>query len=217
MVYFVIYFLSTVNTNIFYVGVADNAKIRTIPISPNTKNDAPWFDAACVRLKNEIRTVGRDRKRMPKCELTRDKLSVLKKDFKKTIKRNKRKYKNDIIEEMNWNRKDAKTFWKTLDKLERKDGHSSSKIEISPNKWIGHFKNLLNNPNDSSGLPGNTKDIGPLDHDITDGEIKLGAYILRAGKSSGYDRISNEMISCLLEEKPELLKKLFNDILHNPL
>ena len=90
------------------------------------------------------------------------------------------------------------------------------KVGISPNKWIGHFKHLLNNPNDSSLLPENTKCNGPLDHDITEEEIKLGAYILRAGKSPGHDRISNEMISCLLEEKPELIKKLFNDILQNP-
>ena len=81
---------------------------------------------------------------------------------------------------------------------------------------MGHFKNLLNNQNDSTPLPGNTKERGPLDHDITDSEIALGSYILRAGKSSGYDRISNEMISCLLEISPELFKSLFNELLQNP-
>ena len=113
------------------------------------------------------------------------------------------------MEEINWNRKDTITFWKNLDKLEWKDDQSLSKIGISPNKSIKHFKNLFSNPNDSSLLPENAKYIGPLDHDIMEEEIKLGAYILRAGKSAGHDRISNEMISCLLDEKPELIKKLF--------
>ena len=65
-------------------------------------------------------------------------------------------------------------------------------------------------------LPENTMEEGPLDYPISDEEIKLGAYILRQGKSPGHDSISNEMISCLLEVKPELIKKLFNAILQNP-
>ena len=39
---------------------------------------------------------------------------------------------------------------------------------------------------------------------------------MRAGKSCGYDGISNEMISCLLQVHPELIKKIFNAILHHP-
>ena len=44
----------------------------------------------------------------------------------------------------------------------------------------------------------------------------MGAYILRRGKAPGYDSISNEMLSCLLEVKPELIRKLFNAVLQNP-
>ena len=39
---------------------------------------------------------------------------------------------------------------------------------------------------------------------------------MRQGKAPGYDSISNEMLSCLLEVKPELIRKLFNAVLQNP-
>ena len=39
---------------------------------------------------------------------------------------------------------------------------------------------------------------------------------MKQGKSTGYDGISNEMLSCLLKFKPDLIRKIFNAILHNP-
>ena len=84
-----------------------------------------------------------------------------------------------------------------------RDGYLISKIFQAPGR---------NEP-----LPKNTTRTGVLDHDITDEELKLGAYILRNGKATGHDSISNEMLSCLLEVRPEILKKLFNSILHNPI
>ena len=61
-----------------------------------------------------------------------------------------------------------------------------------------------------------TPNIGSLDYEISFEEIKFGAYILRNGKVAGYDRISNEMLSCLLNTSQEIIKKLFNAILRNP-
>ena len=67
----------------------------------------------------------------------------------------------------------------------------------------------------SLSYPQNTSNTGPLDCEISLEEIKLGAYILRKGKAPGYDRISNEMLSCLLKTRPSVFKKLFNSILGN--
>ena len=86
---------------------------------------------------------------------------------------------------MNWSKRDSKTFWKTLDKLEQKKSFNPSKLEISPNKWMGHFKNLLNNQNDFTPLPGNTKERGPLDHDVTNSEIALDRTYLGLGYPRG--------------------------------
>ena len=120
---------------------------------------------------------------------------------------------------MNWSRKKTKQFWELLDKLEHKPNDNFFMQGICGDRWKVHFKNVLQKPhvNDDGQLPQNTAETGPLDFEITDEEVKLGAYILKHGKSPGIDCISNEMISCLLESKPEIIKKLFNSILKHPM
>ena len=58
-------------------------------------------------------------------------------------------------------------------------------------------------------------DEGPLDFDITLAELNEASYILKKGKSSGIDGISNEMLSCLLEVRPDILIRIFNSVLQN--
>ena len=65
-------------------------------------------------------------------------------------------------------------------------------------------------------MPQNTSDTGVLDREISDEEIKIAEYILRNGKSPGFDSISNEMLQCLLEARPDILRKIFNSILKSP-
>ena len=65
-------------------------------------------------------------------------------------------------------------------------------------------------------LPKNTVKNGRLDFIFTKEEIELATYVLRRGKSPGLDNISYEMISCLFNTKPEIIVKLFNQILKNP-
>jgi hypothetical protein len=136
--------------------------------SQQKSNDPPWFDEECVKLKNEIKALGKKRKCLPKCETTRIKLNKAKKFLKNVVKRNKIKFKDTLLQEMNWKRKDAKTFWKLLDKLDQKRGDDILKENISPNKWVDHFKDVLYNPNTPKSLPKNTKEEGHLDFPISD-------------------------------------------------
>ena len=198
------------------IDVADKAKIKTILKSKNTGNP-PWFDDECVHLKKQITILGKQMKKSPNCQATRSELSQAKKMLKKAVQRKKIEFKNTLIEKMNFRRRDAKMFWKLLDKLDQKHGENVIKDGLSSNKWIEHFKSVLHNPCVLKPLPKNTKVEGPIDFPISNEEIKLGAYVLRPGKSPGYDSISNEMISCLLNIKPELIRKLFNAILQNPI
>ena len=117
---------------------------------------------------------------------------------------------------MNHSKKDSKKFWKLLDQLERKQNDTLFKQNISDKKWISHFKAVFQGSDGTHILPKNTARIGALDYEITKEEIKLSAYVLRNGKASGYDRISNEMLICLFEERPEIFTKLFNALLQNP-
>ena len=108
------------------------------------------------------------------------------------------------------------TFWKLLDKMEQKNDDTIFTNNISEERWLAHFKHISQSPYGKFSLPKNTSKEGNLDYEISNEEIQLGSYILRNNKSPGYDSISNEMISCLLIVKPEILRKIFNAILNNP-
>lgn len=118
---------------------------------------------------------------------------------------------------MNYSKKDGKIFWKLLDKIEQKQDDTIFKQGIPGQKWISHFKSIFQDPKGRSTLPQNTTEIGNLDYEITDEEINAAGYILRNNKVVGYDIISNEMLSCLLEAHPHIVKRIFNHLLKNPI
>ena len=120
---------------------------------------------------------------------------------------------------MSWSKKDGKTFWKLLGKLDKKSDEKIFKEGISGDRWVSHFESISNsgiNSNKQQTIPLNTIERGQLDYDITYEEIKLASYILRNGKSSGYDSISNEMILSLLRVSPDAIRILFNSIFKHP-
>ena len=130
--------------------------------------------------------------------------------FKKLVKRKKEEYKREIIQNMNTKKGNQNLYWKLLDKLQmhRKDVFKSP---IPGSKWNEYFKKILVNQQEPT-LPQDFQDNGPLDYLITEEELKKASYILKPNKSSGYDCVSNEMIIGLLEVKPALLVKLFNNV-----
>ena len=100
--------------------------------------------------------------------------------------------------------------------MERKQDDTVFKQGISEQRWTSHFKTIFQGPKGNIPLPKNTSERGTLDYEISEEELKLGAYILRSGKAPGHDSISNEMLSSLLEVRPDILKKLFNALLQKP-
>ena len=140
-----------------------------------------------------------------------------KKELKKLIQSNKSKYKNDLTEQMKQSKNDSKKFWKLLDRMEQKADDTVFKQGVSNHRWVSHFRSIFQDPKkNNKPLPKNTKATGELDREITEPEIKLAAYILRNGKAPGFDSISNEMLQCFLEVRPDILKMIFNSILSNP-
>ena len=196
---------------------AKETKVKTVRKKENNVNNPPWFDKSCEKLKNEIKILGKEIKRDPHNAPLKQKLSMFKRKLKNTVQKNKRNYKNTIIQKMNWSKKEGKMFWNLLGKLDEKKNDNIFKEGISGERWKAHFKSISNSKQGETNIfPPNTKENGQLDYEITIEEIKLGAYILRNGKAPGYDSISNEMITCLLNIKPEAIKALFNAILQHP-
>ena len=65
-------------------------------------------------------------------------------------------------------------------------------------------------------LPDNNAEAGPLDFEISKEELEMCAYILKNGKSPGYDIISYEMLSCLMKVNPEFIRMFFHNLLKSP-
>ena len=202
------------------IEVAERSKIkRNIVKKPHLKSNPPWFDENCAKLKKEIISLGKNIKQNPRNLERKKLLANLKKSLNQMIRNKKREFKNTILQKMKWNSKKSKFFWKLLDKLKNNPNKNRFITGISGVRWMKHFSNVLKNPNplDRNELPPNTVENGPLDSDISLEEIKFASYILKHGKSPGIDTISNEMLSSLLEAKPEIIVKIFNSILKNPM
>ena len=142
----------------------------------------------------------------------RTKLYEEKRNFKKLIRKKKRVYKKGVLHKMNLNKKNGKIFWKLLEKLDLNKTDKNFLTSIPMNKWTKHFRNILKGSKEPI-YPYDCIDVGPLDFTITLEEMQDAAYILRTGKACGIDSISNEMLKCVLENKPETILYLLNALL----
>ena len=172
----------------------------------------PWFDKECRKLKNSIKRKCRTLKRNNSNIDLHSEILSENKLLKKMLKKNKNAYKSKIVNEMSINKGDQIFFWKLLGKLENPKTNLLFQNTIPLTKWKTHFKSILNDDTREIKYPPECSDFGPMDGIITLEELSKASYILRPNKSTGSDSISNEMILCLLEVQPELLRKLFNRI-----
>ena len=158
-----------------------------------------------VKLSKQI-------KHSPNNAVKREELFQTKRDYKHLIRNKKLGYKTKLVEEMHLTRKrDVKQFWKIVNKLEPQNLKANTPDYNSADKWVRHFKSILNSKI-TRPFPPNS-DNGPLDYHISVDELISASSSLKQGKSPGYDRITNEMISSTLAIYPQVFLSLFNHIL----
>ena len=100
-------------------------------------------------------------------------------------------------------------FWKTANRLRKPKDTSLEKIP--PKEVFEHFSKLLK-PDKVDKVNVHSEEQGPLDFQITKEELELIMSILKARKSTGPDRISNEILEVVYEVFPNLILKIFNHI-----
>ena len=200
----------------FLIDVSEKNNIKRTKGKTRVVGNSPWFDEECSKLKREINSLGKTIKCHPKDKSHKAELVKLKRILKKTVRRKKSQYKTALVQKMEWSRKDSKNFWKLLDKFEKQKDDGVFKECISGERWVNHYKSILQSQNNDNELPRNSCLEGPLDYEISKEELEMSAYILKPGKATGYDCISNEMISCLFEVNPEVIRKLFNALIKFP-
>ena len=194
----------------------ENAKNCNLRINKNSnetiKNPSPWFDYECKKAKIELLRTAKVLKRTPREQEVRNKVMYQKKTLKKLCTNKKRNYKKNIINKINETPagNNPKLFWNFVKKLSPKPKNNSN--SVPSDDFSSFFKKLLNTTR-KQDVPPDEKIVGNLDFEISVAELSKATSILKAGKSVGFDNISNEMLSCVVKTNPELILKLFNDIL----
>ena len=144
----------------------------------------------------------------------------------KTLLNNKRnEYYNNKISELDNTtlNSDKKHFWNCLKSM---DDSVKQKVtpENSEENWLRHFQSLhsneLLNPdqqnvvNELRKQQDSKMQSRPLDHPITELEIRTAVKKLKNNKSPYSDKIRNEMIKASLNEMMPVYQRLFNNILN---
>ena len=138
---------------------------------------------------------------------------TIKKEYKKIIRQQKRKFEVDQLNKLQTLTSDPKKFWNQLKKINKSNKKSNTICNlVPPCNWIDHFSNI--NKKDPSTIPSNfdhCKEIDNqvstmltnaqncpncpiLDRDFSQLEIKNAIKQLKKGKASALDAISNEIL-----------------------
>ena len=81
----------------------------------------PWYDQECSDLKSKIKGIIQVLKHNPTENKIKENLHILRRQYKNTLKKKKRAYKERILNELNCTGKNSKLFWKTLNKLNNRN------------------------------------------------------------------------------------------------
>ena len=173
------------------------------------KHNKPWFGNDCQVAKDKIRSMCNELKSEPTNLTLRSELAVKRKQYKSLLRRCKRAYSTEKLQNMSASAKDPKSFWKQFTSFSEHKGPDLS--SISHHEALNHFSSLLG----SGGTlkVEKSKLAGPLDSPFTFDELHSARKRLKAGKSCGIDGIGNEILCCLYDVCPEFFFNLFNNIL----
>ena len=90
------------------VSAANETKIKFR--KDNSTNDPPWFDKPCRDLKSSIKLLGKKIRRNSNDQNLKTELYANKRELKKIIKKNKIKFKNDLMDQIKQSKNDSKKF-----------------------------------------------------------------------------------------------------------
>ena len=178
------------------------------------RQSQPWFDYECKNLKNNLNTVGNKLKKDPGNQTIREILFQEKRNFKKVITAKKRRYKENIISELDTKKHEGnqKEFWKIFNKISPKN--KSDPVQPTLDDFFKYLKKTSNSSTHQE-IPSESLENGPLDFTISYKELEDSFGKLKPGKACGIDDICNEMIISLVNIHPNIVLKLFNGVLQS--
>ncbi len=184
-----------------------------------------YIDGQCRRVIISLKKMTREISKHPYNPILRHNYYVTKRALKKMIKQNEILFKNNLISKLSLNGSDYREFWKIIQDLdENVNGRKQEPNTINVNKWLEHFKNLMNRKLDLSqghhkkvldfiNEKGNWEIFNELSYKITGKELLDTLRGLKNNKSCGTDKISNEMLKTACPILTDAVLKLFNHVL----
>ena len=204
---------------------------RKIVSKSKKPKSKPWYDRNCISLKKRLSNLAKLLLRRPKDPFVRGKFNTVKREYKNIVKTQKQLYHINSINKLEGLTKQPKQFWQYVKQLGNasKFGRGMGNY-INKETWLDHFRKL--NRKDPSLLAENSEYCKEINDQVceliqgggeinncellkrfTAAEVEFGIKMLKRGKSSGSDVISNDIIKSAKDSIGGILVSLFNKLL----
>ena len=146
---------------------------------------------------------------------------AVKKKYKTYCKRQKRNFKQDILNQLEYLESEhPEQYWRLLENLRRMDQEESNSCPIAHDQWVKHYQNLFSKINEDHTADIDaeikqrltTPNFNELDFRISADEIIKAIKQLKNNKAVGMDNISGEIIKCSSSFLICWYEKIFNFI-----
>ena len=198
----------------------------------NKPKSKPWYNKDCICLKKRLTNLAKLLLKCPKDPFIRGRFNTIKREYKCAIRKQKQLYEIHSISKLEELTKQPKKFWQYVKKLGNasKFGQGNGNY-ISKDVWLDHFrklnlsdpalqaensnycKNIENQVHDMLGGSQANTMCGWLERDFTAAEVLFGIKMIKRGKASGTDVVSNDIIKTAKDSIVGILTLLFNKII----
>ena len=208
--------------------LVNNKHKPKVSTKPRSKK---WYDVECANVKKKFTTAAKLLQHNPGNPFARGSYMKLKKDYRKLLKKKKMIFESDSISMLEKLSSDPKAFWNHVKYLRSASNNTNNKsLAVSADTWVDHFT-LLNKRNPSlntdnshvqrvlseleSRFHSDTIVSDLLDRKFNVDEVENGIKRLKAGKATGMDAVSNNILKCASKLLSPFITNLFNCILHS--
>ena len=208
--------------NIIIKAAEKSLQCRKRKIKRNHKNKE-WFNSDLSRMRKQVQKAGYIACRFPRDPILKGTYYKMLRTYKQKCKHDHRLYKSKLISQLDeLQSTDPKSYWKLVDKL---TGKVEDEVTPEPGSLYNHFcdmnKGEVPLTPDRANICRKLNELeeihtfNELDFYITPKEIVRAIKSLKNGKSTGLDRVSNEMLKSGQTQLLPLLNKLFNLVLNS--
>ena len=179
-----------------------------------------WFNRDCESARKLVKKLASKLRQNPFDGQVRQNFFKHKKIYKKLIKRSKKLYKQQCVDQLeNMVSSNPKDYWKLLNNMKNEEKKNQGEVEYIPlDAWFNHFKQLSRSHEDDPDLDQKLKNeevlphFSDLDYRISEDEVRAAVKKLKSNKAAGHDSITGDMIKAGQEILVPLLTKIFNYI-----